>query len=145
MSRRTKILIGLPILLALLVLGFLYFTNAFAGVRIKRELNSFADALETCTPLDQDYFAPMLGKTMFRSVEGEREGGCVATFAAIGATAIHCLIPDGDREIIVDGFRKRAEATPKFALSYGMEINYDSRHPDPLTTLMSGPACTIER
>ena len=145
MTRKKRILIGLPIILALLILGFFYYIGAFSGFRVKKELASFADALETCTPFAQDYLVPAIGQTMARSIEGESDGGCMAQFAAIGASAIRCDIPQDSLPEISSYFRKLGEATPYFDMFPGMQITYDSSaEMDPLMALYSSPACTIE-
>ncbi len=146
MTRKKRILIGLPVILALLILGFFYYIGAFSGFRVKKELASFADALETCTPFAQDYLVPVLGQTMARSVQGESENGCAVTFSAFGAAAIQCTIPQDTLPKITAYFRNQAKATPYFDMFPGMEVNYNSSaEMDPLMALYSSPACVVEQ
>lgn len=145
MTRKKRILIGLPIVLTLLILGFFYAIGAFSGFRVKQELTTFANALETCTPFAQDYLVPVLGQTMARSVDGDGESGCGVTFSAFGASAIRCNIPQDTLPKITTYFRNQAEATPYFDMFPSLEVNYNSSEEmDPLMALYSSPACTIE-
>lgn len=145
MTRKKRLLIGLPILVALLALVFFYSIGAFSGYRVKQELTSFAEALDSCTPFSQDYLLPAMGQTLARSVEGETENGCLANFATLGASTLRCEIPREDTAAIAADFRKQAAATPYFTLSPGYEINYDSSADmDPLMALYNSPACVVQ-
>ncbi len=145
MFRKKRMLIGIPVVIALLALVFFYSVGAFSGFRVKRELATFANALESCKPFTQDYLVPVLGQTMARSVEGESEDGCIAKFSALGAAAIRCDISRQDLPEITMYFRKQAEATPYFDLSPGMAISYNSgEEMDPLMTLYNSPSCAPE-
>jgi len=128
------------VLAGVAAVGVSYF---FGSLRVQKEARAYIAALESCTPFEQQAWAPILRGTMGRSVVGEEDGACVVTMDALGAGQIRCAL-DGDGQAVMVQYIQDGADTVTFLGGQTASLRYSSANPDPITELLNGPSCTTE-
>ena len=140
MKRALIILVALIAVAAIGAFGVSYFLGS---LRVQREAAAYLEALESCTPFDQQAWAPLLKATSGRSVVGPSDRGCDVTIAALGAGQLRCSLDDEGLALMVRYIEEGVE-TVTFLGGQTASIRYSSETPDPMTELMNGSDCTFE-
>ena len=140
MKRAIRILGVLVILACLGAIGVSYF---FGSLRVQREATAYLDALESCTPLDQQAWAPILRATTSRSVVGPEGETCVVTMEALGAGEMRCALDAANKAVFAQHIQDGAD-TVGFLGGQTVSLRYSSENPDPVTELFNGPNCRFE-
>lgn len=135
-----RIVVTLAVIAAVGAVLVSYF---FGSLRVQREASAYLDALETCTPLEQDAWAPLLRGTIGRSVAGPEGESCVVTMEGLGGEITRCTLNTEARAIMADFIKQGAE-TVSFLGGQTVSLTYSSANPDPMTELLNGPACLVE-
>ena len=138
--RVLRILALLIAVAGLAAVGTSYF---FGSLRVQRDASAYVAALQSCTPFEQEAWAPILWMSQRRSVDGVQDGRCVASMDTLGAGRIRCALDEADRAVMIEYVRDSAE-TVTFLGGQTAILSYSSENPDPLTRLMNGPACALE-
>ncbi|MEO0400719.1 MAG: hypothetical protein AAF224_15030 [Pseudomonadota bacterium] len=137
-----RVLTGIAVVIVLAAVGYLY---QYGKPRVVRETGSFAEALTTCTPLEQDYWSADLGRTLKRTVIGptaEEDGVCAASFEALGAKALRCDLPPDAAAVMAEGLL--AQLKDIDFLGRVTAFRMSTENPDPMTVVMNGPHCRVE-
>ena len=140
MKRAFRILAILIVIAGIGAIGFSYF---FGSLRVQREATAYIGALKSCTPFEQQAWAPMLRGTTGRSVKGSEDGACVMTLEALGAGNLRCNLEGDDLALMVKYIQDGAD-TVSFFGGQTISVRYSSEDPDPLTELMNGRNCELE-
>ncbi|MEM6637553.1 MAG: hypothetical protein AAF667_16865 [Pseudomonadota bacterium] len=140
MKWAVRIVLGLAVIAALSSVAVSYF---FGSMRVDREAAAYLSALETCAPLEQDAWVPLLRGTMARAVAGPDGDACVVTMAGLGGETTRCTL-DSAARITMAGFIQQGADTVTFLGGQTASLRYSSENPDPMTELLNGPACETE-
>ena len=141
MKRVLRILAVLIVIAVIAAVGISYF---FGSLRVQREASAYLEALESCTPFEQQAWAPILRGTTQRSVAGVEDGSCVVTMEALGAGQIKCAL-DSDGVALMKEYVQVGADTVTFLGGQTASLRYSSENPDPMTQLLNGPDCTLEQ
>lgn len=140
MKWAVRIVIALVVIAAVGAVLVSYF---FGSLRMQREASAYLAALETCTPFEQNAWAPLLRGTIGRSVAGPEGDACVVTIDGLGGETTRCTLDSAAQTTMADFVQQGAD-TVTFLGGQTASLSYSSENPDPMTELLNGPACVLE-
>ena len=130
--------IGLTVVVAAVAAFFIW--NYLAGpLKMRRDMQAFADSLAQCETISQTVKVPRTDATIERSVDGLRDGRCYMRMETLGPHVMHCAFPEQDLPAMAQGF---ADMVDQIGIFGGFHYTYSSSNPDPLTEAMNSDACT---
>ncbi len=134
----------LLIVVLIAVIAFFGWNWFFGPLKAKRQFAEFAEAMSTCTPLDQTITAMMRGRTLTRSVKGPDDTTCgieMQTPAPLPEFLV-CNLPLDQIPVLAASFLRQNDNIGLFGIT-GVQIDINSD--EPMQVAMNGPACRVER
>lgn len=121
--------------------GISYF---FGSLRVQAEAAEYIEALNSCTPFEQQAWSPLLRGSLGRTVVGPEDGGCAITMETLGGPPLRCKLDDEALAVMIAYVLEGAD-TVTFLGGQTASLRYSSENPDPMTELMNGPDCALEQ
>ena len=132
------------VLIVLAGIGAVAVSYFFGSMRVQREAAAYLEALDTCTPFEQQAWSPLLRGSLGRSVAGTQDGACVVTMKALGGGQIRCAL-DADGVALMRDYVQEGADTVTFLGGQTASLRYSSENADPMTRLLNGPDCAMEQ
>lgn len=138
-----KILKALLVIVVLAVVAFFVWNWFFGPLKAKRQGAQFADAMESCTPVDQTLTALTGGQTLTRAVKGRKDGNCRFEIQALSPNPMFmvCEVPLDQMPALAESFRKQNANIGLFGIT---RMQIDTESEDPMQTVMNSDACQLE-
>ena len=110
--------------------------------QVKGDLYTFADHVERCEPITQDFIANANGGTLERAVSGSVEDGCQYRFETVAAEPqeLVCTVAAADQKDFADGYRAQAD---NIRPDGSLIEEFPQGTPPVITAVLSSEACTI--
>lgn len=119
-------------------LGFLAWSYVAGGLKMKRDYWDFAEAMESCTPLQQSW--TFKGHPFSRSVKGVESETCVIDMSTPSPQMLECKFAMAEMPVLAESFARQAENIDLIGMA---RLHIDINSDDPYFVALNSDACRL--